>query len=79
MEDDLTRLGWRIWQSNGGRDGGKPGAWYATRLSARRPAPDREPEGWSMTVSGDSEQDVRDAITRQIALDSEAFWLRLRM
>ena len=72
---DLTRLGWRTWQSLDGN--GEPGAWYATRLSAMRPAD--APEGWAMTVSGDTEREVRDAITRQIALDPQAFWLRLRM
>ena len=70
MDDgrDLTRLGWWMWQSRDSN--GEPGAWYATRLSIMRPA--KEIDGWAMTVSGDTEREVRDAITRQIALDQTA-------
>lgn len=78
MDDgsDPTRLGWQMWQSRDG-NGNTTGRWYATRLDTERPA--EAPAGWAMTVSGDDEGEVRDAISRQIALDRNAFWRRLRM
>lgn len=63
MRDD-TYIGWgEPWQS---RDGDKPGEWYATRTGD---LPDNPPDGWAMTVWGQTESDLRSAIRFQNAMD----------
>ena len=78
MADNKTVLaGWRLWHS---RDGDQGGLWYATRTGQRYP--DDAPEGWAMTVYGPTEGELRNAISRQEALDrlaSRAAERRLRV
>ena len=77
VADNKTVLaGWRLWHS---RDGDQGGLWYATRTGQRYP--DDAPEGWAMTVYGPTEGELRNAISRQEALDrlaSRAAERRLR-
>lgn len=59
-----THIGsWQVWQS---RDGDRPGQWYATRTGD---LPDNPPDGWAMTVHGQTEGELRNAIARQVAMD----------
>lgn len=61
--DENQTAGWQLWRSS---DNGVPGQWYATRTGQ---LPDNPPEGFAMTVWGQTEGDLQTAIACQVTMD----------